>query len=222
MSASGTRSDADPSVDDAGWDALMARLEAELRASGRLSFATCETLRRDDRLAGFEPCLAFLRCTVFAADPRTPPIARRRRIQVCRLALLSLGAHTEAPRWSGFVLEQMVEAALQTPGAELGDLVHALFALLGDTLGPPGAAQARFVRELARQIDLQRRGGRTAEDLVWIAVRLADPVLPVTEAQAYLASQVLPRRLRRASAPVILRLLEASPLVEEVERTLAE
>ena len=51
-------------------------VENELRADGRLSFATCEALRDDDRFAGLESALRFLRCTVFAADPETPPLPR--------------------------------------------------------------------------------------------------------------------------------------------------
>lgn len=223
MWARGTRSDLvvgpaeDPRVDE-----VLATLERELRASGRLSFATCEELRRDPDLDGLEAVLAFLRCTVFATHPDTPPVARRRRVQASRLMLISLSAHTETPRWTVFQLEQLVEAAMAVPGAELSDLVQAQFALLAETRGPTTAAQASYLRELAEQVAVKQRAGRRADDFVWIAVRLHDPVLPVSEAQAYFATHALPRRLRNATREVLLRTLQASPFADEVARTLAD
>ena len=180
-------------------DADLLAVEHELRADGRLAFATCEALRADPRFAGLESCLRFLHCTVFAADPATPPIPRRRRVQACRLMLLSLGAHTLAPRWTPLQIEQLVEAALQVPGAELSDLAQAQFALLGET-SEITVAQERFLTELARQLAGKRRLGHSADDFVWIAVRLADPVVPHTTAQAFFAAHALPRRLRKIEA----------------------
>jgi hypothetical protein len=209
-------------VADLPVDMVLAALEHELRTTGNLSFATCEALRRDDRLTGLEGCLAFLRCTVFAAAPETPPFPRRLRIHVCRLMLLSLGAHTVQPRWTTFQVEQLLEAALQIAGAELSDVVHAQFALLAETTGPTTRAQANFLRELGEQIAGKRRRGHPADDFVWIAVRLADPILPITQAQAYLATYALPRRLRSATREIILRAMQCSPLADEVAQTLAE
>jgi hypothetical protein len=200
---------------------LLRALERELRVNGRLSFATCELMRDDPRLDGFESCLVVLGCAVFAARPDTPAIARRHRTQMCRVMLLALAAHTPAPAWTSFQLEQLVVAALQVPGAELSDLVQAVFAVLGETPGAATPAQAGFIRELAQHVIAARRRGHRADDFVWIAVRLADPVLPVTEAQAYLALHVLPRRLRGATRELILRTV-TSPLADEVARTLAE
>jgi hypothetical protein len=186
----------DTSSDDRIEDDLRA-VEYELRADGRLAFATCEALRSDPRFAGLEPALRFLRCTVFAADPDTPALPRRRRVQACRLMLLSLGAHTPSPRWTVIEIEQLVESAMVIPGAELSDLAQAQFALLGETSGPITAAQESFLRELGRQIADKRRLGHSAEDFVWIAVRLADPVATTTSAQAFFAAHTLPPKLRQ-------------------------
>ncbi|MBA3499557.1 MAG: hypothetical protein H0T65_04235, partial [Deltaproteobacteria bacterium] len=172
-------------------EADLRAVEYELRADGRLAFATCEALRSDARFAGLEPALRFLRCTVFAADPDTPALPRRRRVQACRLMLLSLGAHTPAPRWTVLEIEQLVESAMAIAGAELSDLAQAQFALLGETTANITAAQESFLRELGRQIADKRRLGHSAEDFVWIAVRLADP-LPTTSAQAFFAAHTLP------------------------------
>ena len=188
-------------------DSMFAALERELRAHGRLSFATCELLRRDDRLTGFEACLAILGCASFAPDPGGAPIARRDRVRMARLLLLALGANTDAPCTTSLQLERALEAALQMPGAELSDVVHALFALLAETTGPISEAQTRFIDELAASITAKRRAGHTVEDFVWIAVRLADPVLPITDAQAYLASQTLPRGLHHHARAGLLRTL---------------
>jgi len=174
----------------------LAALEAELRYDGALSFATCETLRNDRRFDGLESCLRFLGCIVFAVDPAVPPIPRLRRVTACRLMLLGIYAHTPTPRWTPMRVEQLVEAAMQIPGAELSDLVQAQFALLAETVHPPGNSQMRYLHELGCQIATQRRIGHAADDFVWIAVRLADPVLPHTVAQEYFAAQVLTNPMR--------------------------
>jgi hypothetical protein len=216
-----TRSETDHDLaESTAVDVTLAALEAELRATGTLSFATCEALRTHDGLHGLEGCLAFLRCTVFASDPDAPPISRRRRLAVCRLMLLSLAAHTDVPRWTSFQVEQMFEAAMQIAGAELSDLVQAQFALLAETKAAPSRAQADFIGVFGRQVAGMRRRGYPADDFMWIAVRICDIAFPATEAQAYLAAHVLPRRLRRTTREVILRIV--SPLLaDEVARTLA-
>lgn len=166
-------------------DADLVAVENELRADGRLTFATCEALRGDARFRGLESCLRFLRCTVFAADPDGPPIPRRRRVQACRLMLLSLGAHTTAPRWTALQIEQLVEAAMQVPGAELSDLAQAQFALLAET-SDVTAPQTAFIEELGNQIAAKKRLGYRSDDFVWMAVRLGDG-LPHTRAQKLFA-----------------------------------
>ena len=206
--------------EDVDVDTLLGGLERELRTSGALSFATCETLRADHRLRGLELCLAFLRCTVFAGDASVHPIMRRRRVHTCRLLLLSIGAHTASPRWSTFQVEQMLEAALSIPGAELSDLVQALFALLVDTRDATSYAQASFIRELAAHVTGKRRRGHSADDFVWIAVRLADPCFPATEAQAFLAAHVLPWRMRDSARETITTAVRSSALADEVAHIL--
>lgn len=174
-------------------EADLRAVENELRADGRLSSATCEALRVDRRFAGLESCLRFLWCTVFAPDPDGPPVPRRRRVQACRLMLVALRAHTSTPRWTRLQIEQLVEAALAVPGAELSDLAQAQFALLGET-AEPSVAQQRFLREVAQEIAYKRRLGHRADDFIYIAVRLADPMLPPTRAQIFFAKQIAPPR----------------------------
>jgi hypothetical protein len=172
-------------------DADLVAVENELRADGRLAFATCEALRSDPRFRGLESCLRFLHCAVFAADPEHPPIPRRRRVQACRLMLLSLGAHTIAPRWTTLQLEQLVESAMQIPGAELSDLAQAQFALLGET-PEVTPKQTAFIAELGQQIAGKKRLGYQSDDFVWMAVRLTDG-LPHTRAQKLFAACTLDR-----------------------------
>lgn len=169
-------------------DADLIAVENELRADGRLSFATCEALRSDPRFRGLESCLRFLRCTVFAVDPSTPPVPRRRRVQACRLMLLSIGAHT-APQWTVLQIEQLVESAMAIPGAALSDLAQAEFALLGETVDIT-PAQKRFVAELGQQIAAKKRLGYETDDFIWLVIRLRDG-LPHTRAQAWFATHVI-------------------------------
>jgi hypothetical protein len=182
-------------------EADLRAVENELRADGRLAFATCEALRSDPRFAGLESCLRFLRCAVFAVDPDSPEIPRRRRVQACRLMLLSLGAHTPSPRWTALQIEQLVEGAMQIPGAELSDLAQAQFTLLGETTAPITVGQKLFLEELGRQIAGKRRLGHSADDFIWIAVRLADPVATTTSAQVFFAARTLPKSLLRKPTP---------------------
>ena len=195
---------------------LLSALELELRTAGQLAFATCESLREDRSLRGLEGCLAFLRCTTFAVDLDVPAIARRTRVQACRLLLLSVAAHTEAPRWTWFRLEHLFETAMQIPGAELSDVVHALFALLAETTGPTTTSQTCFIREVADHVAERRDRGQSVADFVWIAVRLSDPLLAVTESQAYLAALALPQTLRDQARRVILESVHSRPLVDEL------
>jgi hypothetical protein len=103
--------------------------------------------------------------------------------------LLTLGAHTTSPRWTTLQIEQLVEAAMQIPGAELSDLAQAQFALLAET-SEVTAAQTAFIEELGHQIAAKKRLGYAAEDFVWMAVRLADG-LPHTRAQKLFAKYTL-------------------------------
>lgn len=206
----------------ASLDALLTELELELRAEGRLSFETCDRLRVDPRIRGLEGCLAFLRCITFAADPGIPAIPRWHRMHACRLLLLSLGAHTTAPRWAGGRVEQMLETAMQVPGAELSDIVQALFALLGELTGTTTKSQAGFVREVAAQVVDRRDRGQSAADFVWIAVRLSDPVLAVTESQAYLAALALPQTMRDRARELILGRVHSPQLLAELMQLLPE
>jgi hypothetical protein len=97
-------------------------------------------------------------------------------------------------------VEQLVESAMAIPGAQLSDLAQAQFALLGETTAPITPPQETFLSELGRQIADKRRLGHSADDFVWIAVRLADP-LPTTSAQAFFAAHTLPPQLRRPTPP---------------------
>ena len=169
-------------------DAVFAWLEHELRAHGRLAFETVEAARVDRRLEGFESCLALLGAAVFAPDPDGPLAARRHRIAACRLLLLALAAHTDAPRFTTLQLEQLVEAVIAIPGAQLGDIALALFALLGESRGECTPLQIALIDELDSL--LVARNVRV-DDYVWIALRVADPSLPVTAAQAYFARRAM-------------------------------
>src|SRR4051812_710877 len=113
---------------------LLQSADRELRTTGALSEATCQAFAAadDEMRRGLEASFAFLGCPSGTAVASTEPVPAARRIAATRLMMLRLGVHSSDPRWSSQVLDRLIEAALQPPGALVGDIVQALFELLAE------------------------------------------------------------------------------------------
>jgi hypothetical protein len=202
--------------------AILLSAERDLRATGVLSDATCQAFARTDEAArrGFEPSFAFLGCptNVMVAHRDVVPLVHR--IEAIRLMMLRVRAHTDAPRWSSRVLDDMFEAARQPPGAMIGDIVQGLFAVLAEC--PPGLSdtQANFIREVSIHVVGKQRRAYAAEDFSWLAAALIDANAKINAAQAYLAAYTLPPSLAPGCRDSILQALHSTRFEEEVKREL--
>lgn len=204
--------------------AILLSAERELRDSGELSEATCQAFARVDEAVrcGFESSFAFLGCPTSAGVARGDMVPSAHRIEAIRLMMLRVSAHTDAPRWSSRLLDDMFEAARQPPGATIGDIVQGLFAVLAEC--PPGlsSTQANFIREVGIYVVGKHRRAYAAEDFSWLVTALTEADAKINAAQAYLAAYTLPPSLAPRCKDSILRALRSTPFEEEVKRELSD
>lgn len=203
---------------------ILLSAEREIRTTGALSEATCRAFAAadDEARRGFEASFAFLGCPSGIVAIGEEPVPASRRIAAIRLMMLRLGAHTSDPRWSSYLLERLIEAALQPPGALLSDVVQALFVLLAEA--PPGLSdtQANFIREVGVHVVGKQRRRYSAEDFSWLAGMIQDPSTKPTAAQAYLAVYTLPPSLALQCLDTILESLHSTRFEEAVKREFDE
>ena len=203
---------------------ILLSAERELRTTGSLSDATCRafTAADDDSSRGFEASFAFLGCPVRAAAASAEPVHASHRVAAIRLMMLRLGAHTIDPRWSSQILERLIDAALQPPGAQIGDVVRALFQLLAEAPSGLSEVQANLIREVGVQVVAIQRRRCSTEDFSWLAAMIHGTSTKLTAAQAYLAAYTLPSALASQCLAIILHALHPTRFEEEVKRQLAE
>jgi len=109
--------------------------ELELRNTRTISSSTCQAW---EQLAGeartvYARAMAFLGCQpsgTGATPSQSAPESDR--VVAARLMLMKLGLATDDPRWSSDVLDRLLQAVMGAPGGSVGDLVCALFGVLGD------------------------------------------------------------------------------------------
>ena len=203
---------------------IILSAEHELRATGALSDATCRAFAQADEATkrGFEASFAFLGCPTSAATSHGEAVLPERRVEAIRLMMLRVGAHTDDPRWSSHVLDQLFDAALQPSGATIGEVVHALFVVLAEC--PPGLSntQVNFIREVGKYVVGRKRHAWAAEDFSWLAAAVADPTTKIGAAQAYLAAYTLPVSFIPRCKDSILRALHSTQFEEEVQQLLED
>lgn len=201
---------------------IITSAEHELRTTGTLSDTTCHafTTADDQVRRGFAACLAFLGCPVTNAPSSDASVPVDCRVTAIRLMMLRLRMHTSDPRWSSQILERLIDAALQPPGAQLSDIVRALFALLAEA--PPGLSdtQANLIREIGIHVVGRQRYRYAAENFSWLAEMLADQSRKPTAAQAYLAAYTLPPALASQCIDPIIQALHSTRFEEEVKQQL--
>lgn len=203
---------------------ILLSAEHELRATGALSDATCQAFAQADEATkrGFEASFAYLGCPASAVATCHEPVAPTRRVEAIRLMLLRLGVHTDAPRWSSRLLDEMFDAALRPSGATVGDIVRALFAILAECPVGLSDTQANFIREVGIYVVGKQRRSYVAEDFSWLADALTDSAAKIGAAQAYLAAYTLPVSLIPRCRDSILRALHSTRFEEAVKRELED
>lgn len=203
---------------------IILSAEHELRTTGVLSDATCRTFAQADDASkrGFEASFAFLGCSNGAAADQGEAVPAERRIAAIRLMMFQLAAHTDDPRWSSRMLEDMVDAALKPPGAAVSDVVRALFAVLAECPLELSDTQANFIREVGIHVVRKLRRAPPSEDFSWLAAVLADPNAGTNAAQAYLAAYTLPVSFVSRCRERILRALHSTRFEEDVKLELAD
>lgn len=200
---------------------LLLSAESELRTTGTLSEATCRAFAQvdPDERRGFEASFAFLGCPTVAAAAHGYVMKPEHRIEAVRLMMLRLRAHTDEPRWSSRVLDELFEAARQPVGS-IGDIIRGLFAVLAECPSGLSDVQANFIREVSTYVVGRLRHEYTAEDFSWLADALTSTNATVNAAQAYLAAYTLPPPLASRCRDWILRALHLTRFEDEVEREL--
>ena len=203
---------------------ILVSAEHDLRTTGTLSDATCRAfVQADDRSRRpFEAAFEFLGCQVAVPSSSAEPMPQADRVEAIRLMLIRLRAHTDDPRWSSHVLDRLFDAALQLPGATIGDILHALFRVFAECSSALSDAQTYFIRELGVRIVGSHRRAYAEEDLSWMASAFTDQAPDASAAQAYLAAYTLPVSLAAQARESILRALRSTRFAEEVRRDLED
>jgi hypothetical protein len=142
------------------------------------------------------------------------------RVEAVRLMMLKLRAHTDEPRWSSRVLDELFEAARQPVESTIGDIVRGLFAVLAESPAGLTNTQATFVREVTTYVVGRRRREYAAEDFSWLADALTGTSTTVNAVQAYLAVYTLPPSLAPRCRDSILRALHLTKYEDEARREL--
>jgi hypothetical protein len=205
-------------------DEILSHAEDDLRHSGTVSSATCQAFlhSRKAMRRGLEAVFTFLGCSNDDTAPGKKAVSQTQRIRAIRLMLLKLRAHTQSPQWSSLILETMFEAALQSLGAQIGDIVQALFGVLAESSGGLSEIQTHFIREIGIQVVGRHRREYASQDFSWLASAVMNPNADLTAAQAYLAAYVLPPSLVPECRKAILAALQSTQFVDEVAQLLQD
>ncbi|MFO0844992.1 MAG: hypothetical protein U0797_21800 [Gemmataceae bacterium] len=152
-------------------------------------------------------------------DRRALATAEADRVAAVRRRLLGLGLDGEEPRWSSAVLDRLVADVVQAPDGSVGDLLHALFGVLGDYTTELSAPAANLIKDLVVRCFTGYPQSYSSVDWGPIIDRL---VAGATSAQFYLALQAIPPEFVRAPlAAAIAQGLSGTPFQAEAESTLA-
>lgn len=202
--------------------AFMSQAELELRNTRTVSQSTCqawESLPGEAR-AAFARAMVFLGCQPNGtAGTPIPATSDADRVAAARLMLVKLGLDTDDPRWSSDVLDRLLKAVMETPDGGIGDLLCALFGVLGDYSPELSKPVAAFLKDLV--VRCFTRHQRLYESVAWR--ELADSLSgKATRAQLYLALHAMPPQLVPPQlADAIAKGLESTAFRDEAVSALA-
>lgn len=199
------------------------RLEVELRATRTVSPSSYQEFAdlSHEHQSALSGTLAFLSGAdaVARPGPVTRSVPEDLRVAAARLMLLRLGADSQDPRWSSWVLDRMLETVLSTPGGETSDLLRALIDVLGEQDDPPSRVAANFVKDVAILCFVTNRRSFDTRGLSWMKPPAGRHV---TAGQAYLALYVLSSAAMPEMEHQIRKALAGTSFEEEVERQLQQ
>jgi hypothetical protein len=159
--------------------------------------------------------IAFAGCESAANWQFVPGVATEEtdRINAARLMLLKLQTGQCDPRWSSWLLDRMFEAVTDTPGGTIGDLLHALYDVLGDYDCDLTYHVANFIQSVVV-------GGITRDRLSFQTLNfnwlIQGTLAARTPAQSYLAFLALPPEVLSPHCIVaILKRLQLTPYWEK-------
>jgi hypothetical protein len=203
---------------------LLQRAENDLHTRRTLTKSTCEgfaTLPAESRIA-YARAIVFAGCDLADSGELAPntETLESDRINAARLMLLKLYLDQCDPRWSSWLLDQMLNAVTETPGGTVGDLFYALFEVLGDYTCNLTKTVANFIQDVVVGSLTRTRKLSQSVDLTWLIQKtLENPTPP----QGYLAFLALPpERLSPKCIVAILRSFEATSYWEKAFSVMRE
>jgi hypothetical protein len=134
--------------------------------------------------------------------------------------LLKLGVDSNDPRWSSWMLDRLLDAVTGAPEGSIGDLLHALYDLLGEDSCDLAEPVRNIIKDLVVQCFTQHRASYDATDLRWMVDTIVEGP---TRAQAYLGLHAIPPAIMRPRCAVaILKALASTLYWKEAVNTLDE
>src|SRR5262249_28857936 len=195
---------------------FLNRVEDEVLRTRTVSESTCAALGelpRESR-AAYAGAMQFLGCDAAEMNPgEIVTVPELDRIRASKLMLLSLSLDTSSPAWSSWILDRMLEAVMNTPGASVGDLLHALQEVLDEYSCDLSWPVRNLIHDLVIKCFWEHRASYEAADWTWLVQKTIEHSPP---AQAYLALLAIPPALMQPPCAVaILKELEGTPYREE-------
>jgi len=131
---------------------LFQRIETELLDSGQITDSTCadfEKLPSDIRLQVID-IMKFLGCKDINDSASSAPISMsdNERLFYIRLMLLRMSAHTEAPVWSSWVVQQFWQVITSLHEGNPSDFVIAYFKILAEFQVTLTQTVTHFIRDM--------------------------------------------------------------------------
>jgi hypothetical protein len=200
---------------------LVRVTELELRNTRTISTSTCQAWENlsDEASTAFSRAMAFLGCRPNGTAAPSLTASESDRIAAARLMLMKLGLATDDPRWSSDVLDRLLKSVMDAPQGSVGDLLWALFGVLGDYSPELSKPVTAFIKDVVIQCFTRYR--RSYDLVNWKG--LVDSLGgKATEAQLYLALHAIPPQfVTPPLADAITKGLESTAFRDEALSALA-
>lgn len=201
---------------------FVRQAEKELRNTRTVSHCTCqlwENLPAETK-ATFARSMIFLGCQPSGTVENFAPVpSETDRVAAARLMLVKLSLDTDDPRWSSELLDWLLKAVVDASGGAIGELIDAMFEVLGDYSAKLTRPVASIIKDIIVRCFTRYR--RSYESANWTRVveRLATQP---TQAQLYLALHAIPRQFVTPQlSATVAKALESTAFRDEAAVALA-